>query len=114
MESHEIANWLDTLKHHADHTTEEVIAAIDSLYANRHDLQVLERASVGDLMQELKWSEHYPKHIQDGNEALRVNPGFYADFVLWVGWQAAKDARANGTWSETCQAQLARERGATE
>lgn len=114
MELLEYDNHMAILKHHADYKAEEVIAAIDALYAVGNDLQLLQRSALGDMMQELKWSEHYPKHIQDGNEALRTNPGFYADFVLWAGWKAAKEAREKGTWVETAESQLNKERGAAE
>jgi hypothetical protein len=114
VESLDYDQQLDILKHHADHTADEVIAAIDSLYANMKNLKLLQRASVGDLMQELKWSDHYSHQIQDGDDALRTNASFYADFVLWVGWQAAKEAREQGTWAETTHAQLRHEQGDSE
>ncbi len=78
---------LDCIVNDLKYKPEQVIDAIDGIAQ-------MGKTAVGDAnwtrfseaVMELKWAYHYPTMIENPDDAMRSNPGFYADLVLWQGW----------------------------
>lgn len=83
---------IERVENDLKYTPLEVVAAMDAI-APISDLSEEQQERWGKALLRLKWAGHYPTMINDPPQALRDNPGFLADMLMWAGWKAVQESR---------------------
>lgn len=83
----------DISQNFSSHTDQEVIEAIDVLCST--PIANNEIVRLNNILQTLKWSNHYSHAIDDPDKALNENPSFLADVIMWQGYEKTLRMRRN-------------------
>lgn len=79
----------EILTNHGRHDPKVVCAAIDEAMAEFEFMSDHSRQHLAVLLYGIKWDWHYPKEIRNVRQSCFDNPGWYADVVMYRGWDEA-------------------------
>jgi hypothetical protein len=86
---------IERIENNSKFTPVEVVAAMDAIASAGNVLTKKQAKRWGDQLERLKWHGGYSNFIDDPSQALRDNPGFLADMLMWAGWEAVQKSRGN-------------------
>ncbi len=82
----------EIINNYRNYDSRQVIAAID---ARLREEPIEYGTALYDQLQKIKWSDAYSHAIDDPDQALHDNAGFYVDAILWMGYAKVQEMKCN-------------------